>query len=238
MYIGSVGMGGLNHLVYEIVDNSVDEYLAGYCTEITVTIEDDDSVTVSDNGRGIPVDMHEKGVSAERVIMTTLHAGGKFDNNAYKTSGGLHGVGSSVVNALSEYMEIKVSKGGKVYYDSYAKGIPTVDLENGLLPVIGRAKGTGTTITFKADAEIFEHTTISKEYLERLKTRLHETCWLNPGLKITYVNQRKDHAETVVYSEPDGLKSFIQELNKDKNPLHDPILAKGQVGDIEVEMAL
>ena len=138
MYIGGVGTKGLNHLIYEIVDNAVDEHLAGFCTEITVTLEADGSCTVKDNGRGIPVEMHKKGVSAERVVLSTLHAGGKFDNNSYKTSGGLHGVGSSVVNALSERMKVKISRDGKVYYDEYEKGHPVVELKDGLLPVIGK----------------------------------------------------------------------------------------------------
>ena len=142
MYIGGVSTSGLNHLVYEIVDNAVDEHLAGFCTHIEVTLEKDGSVTVSDNGRGIPVDRHQKGVSAERVIFTTLHAGGKFDNNSYKTSGGLHGVGSSVVNALSEYLEIKICKGGYIHYDSYERGVPTAELKNGLLPKIGKTDKT------------------------------------------------------------------------------------------------
>ena len=138
MYIGGVGTKGLNHLIYEIVDNAVDEHLAGFCTEITVTLEADGSCTVKDNGRGIPVEMHKKGVSAERVVLSTLHAGGKFDNNSYKTSGGLHGVGSSVVNALSDRMKVKISRDGKVYYDEYEKGHPVVELKDGLLPVIGK----------------------------------------------------------------------------------------------------
>ena len=138
MYIGGVGTKGLNHLIYEIVDNAVDEHLAGFCTEITVTLEADGSCTVKDNGRGIPVEMHKKGISAERVVLSTLHAGGKFDNNSYKTSGGLHGVGSSVVNALSERMKVKISRDGKVYYDEYEKGHPVVELKDGLLPVIGK----------------------------------------------------------------------------------------------------
>ena len=137
MYIGSVGTKGLNHLIYEIVDNAVDEHLAGYCTEVLVALEADGSCTVRDNGRGIPVGLHKKGVSAERVVLSTLHAGGKFDNDSYKTSGGLHGVGSSVVNALSERLSIKVYRDGYIHFDAYEKGIPTVELKDGLLPVLG-----------------------------------------------------------------------------------------------------
>ena len=140
MYIGGVGTKGLNHLIYEIVDNAVDEHLAGFCSKIWVKLEKDGSCTVKDNGRGIPVEMHQKGVSAARIVLSTLHAGGKFDNEAYKTSGGLHGVGSSVVNALSEYMDVKISRGGLVYHDAYEKGSPVVELEHGLLPVVGKSK--------------------------------------------------------------------------------------------------
>ena len=235
MYIGSVGRTGLNHLVYEIVDNSVDEYLAGSCSKIEVTLEDDDSVIISDNGRGIPVDMHEKGVSAERVIFTTLHAGGKFDNKAYKTSGGLHGVGSSVVNALSEYLEIKISKNGKIYYDSYERGIPAVELEDGLLPIIGRSKQSGTTITFKPDPEIFENTRFKADWIEN---RLHETAYLNPGLTLIFHNHRPGEEKTVVYNEPEGLSAYIRELNEGKEALHDIILIKGASEGIELELAL
>ena len=138
MYIGSVSTKGLNHLVYEIVDNAVDEHLAGFCSQIEVTLEKDGSATVTDNGRGVPVGMHAKGVSAARIVYTTLHAGGKFDDSAYKTSGGLHGVGSSVVNALSTYMDVKISRDGAVHHDRYERGIPVVELEDGLLPVIGK----------------------------------------------------------------------------------------------------
>ena len=151
MYIGSVTRKGLNHLIYEIVDNSVDEHLAGFCSEIHVILEADGSATVWDNGRGIPVDMHSKGVSAERVVFTTLHAGGKFDDRIYKTSGGLHGVGSSVVNALSTYLEIKVNRDGRIHYDKYEKGIPVIELENGLLPIVGKTNKTGTWIHFLPD---------------------------------------------------------------------------------------
>ena len=188
MYIGGVSTSGLNHLVYEIVDNAVDEHLAGFCNCIEVTLENDGSVTVADNGRGIPVDRHKLGVSAERIIFTTLHAGGKFDHNAYKTSGGLHGVGSSVVNALSEYLEIKICINGIIYYDAYERGKPTVELKNGLLPKIGRTKDTGTIINFKPDSEIFEKTRFKAEWI---KSRLHETTYLNPGLKIIFSNKRQ-----------------------------------------------
>ncbi|MBQ6679772.1 MAG: DNA gyrase subunit B [Lachnospiraceae bacterium] len=234
MYIGSTGRTGLNHLVYEIVDNSVDEYLAGVCTKIEVTLEEDDSVIVSDNGRGIPVDMHEKGVSAERVILTTLHAGGKFDNVAYKTSGGLHGVGSSAVNALSEYLEIKISRGGKIYYDAYERGVPTVELEKGLLPVIGRSKESGTTITFKPDPEIFEKTRFKAEWIEN---RLHETAYLNPGLTLVFNNHRPGEEKTVVYNEPEGLKAYIRELNEGKTPVSDIITVHGASEGIEMDLA-
>ena len=156
MYIGGVGAKGLNHLIYEVLDNAVDEHLAGVCTQIKVTLEADGSCTVRDNGRGIPVQMHKKGVSAVRVVLTTLHAGGKFDNQAYKTSGGLHGVGSSVVNALSERMDVKVYQGGFIHHDAYKRGKPTEKLENGLLPVLGKTKETGTEINFLPDPEIFE----------------------------------------------------------------------------------
>ena len=158
MYIGSVSTKGLNHLIYEIVDNAVDEALAGFCTEIRVVLEKDGTATVTDNGRGIPVDMHQKGISAARLVFTTLHAGGKFDDSAYKTSGGLHGVGSSVVNALSTYMDVKISRDGAVYHDRYERGVPVIELENGLLPKIGKTKKTGTTINFLPDDTIFEKT--------------------------------------------------------------------------------
>ncbi len=192
MYIGSVGTKGLNHLIYEIVDNSVDEHLAGYCSEIRVTLEADGSCTVRDNGRGIPVEMHKKGVSAERVVLATLHAGGKFDNEAYKTSGGLHGVGSSVVNALSSHMDVKVYRDGKIHHDAYERGVPVIELKDGLLPVIGRTKETGTQINFMPDDEIFERTRFKADWL---KSRLHETAYLNPNLTIYYANRRSGEEE-------------------------------------------
>ena len=235
MYIGSVGTKGLNHLIYEIVDNSVDEHLAGYCSEIWVILEPDGSCTVRDNGRGIPVEMHKKGVSAERVVLATLHAGGKFDNEAYKTSGGLHGVGSSVVNALSSHMDVKVFRDGKIHHDAYVRGVPVVELEDGLLPVIGKTKETGTQINFMPDEEIFERTRFKADWL---KSRLHETAYLNPSLTIHYANHRPGEDEAIDYHEPDGLTAYVRELNSGKTPVHDPIYIKGCVDRVEVEIAL
>ena len=234
MYIGSVGTKGLNHLIYEIVDNSVDEHLAGACSQIRVTLEADGSCTVRDNGRGIPVEMHKKGVTAERIVLSTLHAGGKFDNNAYKTSGGLHGVGSSVVNALSAHLEVNVYKNGQIHHDAYERGIPTVELIDGLLPVVGKTRETGTEINFLPDPEIFEKTRFKADWL---KSRLHETAYLNPKLTILYENKRAGEAEKVTYSEPDGIVAYVRELNSTKTPIHDPIYFKGVSDQIEVEVA-
>ena len=234
MYIGSVSTKGLNHLIYEIVDNAVDEHLAGYCTEIHVTLEKDGSATVSDNGRGVPVGMHEKGVSAARLVFTTLHAGGKFDDAAYKTSGGLHGVGSSVVNALSAYMDVQISREGYIHHDRYERGIPVVELEKGLLPTIGKTKKTGTTINFLPDDTIFEKT---KFRAEEVKSRLHETAYLNPDLKIIFDDKRLEQPEHIEYHEPDGILGFIKDLNKKKDTLHDPVYFKGTADGIEVEAA-
>ena len=234
MYIGSVGTKGLNHLIYEIVDNSVDEHLAGACSQIRVTLEADGSCTVRDNGRGIPVEMHKKGVAAERIVLSTLHAGGKFDNNAYKTSGGLHGVGSSVVNALSAHLEVNVYKNGQIHHDAYERGIPTVELIDGLLPVVGKTRETGTEINFLPDPEIFEKTRYKADWL---KSRLHETAYLNPKLTILYENKRAGEAEKVTYSEPDGIVAYVRELNSTKTPIHDPIYFKGVSDQIEVEVA-
>ena len=234
MYIGSVGTKGLNPLIYEIVDNSVDEHLAGACSQIRVTLEADGSCTVRDNGRGIPVEMHKKGVAAERIVLSTLHAGGKFDNNAYKTSGGLHGVGSSVVNALSAHLEVNVYKNGQIHHDAYERGIPTVELIDGLLPVVGKTRETGTEINFLPDPEIFEKTRFKADWL---KSRLHETAYLNPKLTILYENKRAGEAEKVTYSEPDGIVAYVRELNSTKTPIHDPIYFKGVSDQIEVEVA-
>lgn len=235
MYIGSVGTKGLNHLIYEIVDNAVDAHLAGFCSKVWVTLEADGSCTVRDNGRGIPVELHKKGVSAERVVLATLHAGGKFDNEAYKTSGGLHGVGSSVVNALSSHMDVKVYRDGCIYHDAYEKGLPVIPLENGLLPVIGKTRETGTQINFLPDDEIFERTRFKADWL---KSRLHETAYLNPNLMIFYANKRSGESEQITYHEPEGIVSYVKELNTGKTAVHDPIYFKGTVDKVEVEVAL
>ena len=235
MYIGSVGTKGLNHLIYEIVDNAVDEHLAGFCSKVWVTLEADGSCPVRDNGRGIPVELHKKGVSAERVVLATLHAGGKFDNEAYKTSGGLHGVGSSVVNALSSHMDVKVYRDGCIYHDAYEKGLPVIPLENGLLPVIGKTRETGTQINFLPDDEIFERTRFKADWL---KSRLHETAYLNPNLMIFYANKRSGESEQITYHEPEGIVSYVKELNTGKTAVHDPIYFKGTVDKVEVEVAL
>ena len=235
MYIGSTSRKGLNHLVYEIVDNSVDEHLAGYCTDISVFLEKDGSVTVEDNGRGIPVGMHEKGVPAERLVLTTLHAGGKFGEGAYKTSGGLHGVGSSVVNALSTWMDVQVMQGGKIYHDRYSKGKPTEKLKNGLLPVIGKTEKTGTRIQFLPDPEIFDRTDFSAA---DIKSRLHETAYLNPGLTIHYEDRRKEETETVIFHEPEGIVGFVKELGQKSESVCNPVYFCGEAEGIKVEAAL
>ncbi|MCI8373498.1 MAG: DNA gyrase subunit B [Lachnospiraceae bacterium] len=234
MYIGSVTRKGLNHLIYEIVDNSVDEHLAGFCSEIHVILEADGSATVWDNGRGIPVDMHSKGVSAERVVFTTLHAGGKFDDQIYKTSGGLHGVGSSVVNALSTYLEIKVNRDGGIHYDKYEKGIPVIELENGLLPIVGKTNKTGTWIHFLPDDTIFERTRFKGT---EVMSRLHETAYLNPNLTIYYEDRRGEEIVRETFHEQDGLVGYIKDINKKADVLHEPIYFKGENDGITVEAA-
>ena len=235
MYIGSVSTKGLNHLIYEIVDNAVDEHLAGFCSTIHVTLEADGSATVSDNGRGIPVGMHEKGISAERLVFTTLHAGGKFDNDAYKTSGGLHGVGSSVVNALSAHMHVTVKTGGYIYEDRYERGVPTLELQDGLLPVVGKTKESGTTINFLPDDTIFDRTRFKED---EVKSRLHETAYLNPALTIIYEDKRREEIEHIEYHEPEGIIGFIKDMNKSKEAIHDVIYYKGESEGITVEVAL
>ena len=234
MYIGSVSTRGLNHLIYEIVDNAVDEHLAGYCDTITVTLEADGSATVTDNGRGIPVGMHEKGISAERLVFTTLHAGGKFDNSAYKTSGGLHGVGSSVVNALSARMTVTVKVDGFIYEDKYERGIPVIELENGLLPVKGKTRETGTAINFLPDDTIFDKTRFKED---EVKSRLHETAYLNPNLTIVFRDLRRETPEDVTYHEPEGITGFIKDMNRNQEAVHEVIYFSGESEGIAVEAA-
>jgi len=234
MYIGSVSTKGLNHLIYEIMDNSVDEHLAGFCDRIEVFLEADGSATVSDNGRGIPVGMHEKGVSAERLVFTTLHAGGKFDNDAYKASGGLHGVGSSVVNALSKKLTVRVKNGGYIYEDTYERGVPTTELKDGLLPVVGKTKEAGTTINFLPDDTIFEKTRFREE---EVKSRLHETAYLNPELTIVFEDRRKDEIEHLEFHEPDGIVGFIKDMNANKETVHEVAYFEGEAEGIQVQIA-
>jgi DNA gyrase subunit B len=232
MYIGSTSEKGLHHLVWEIVDNSIDEALAGYCTEINVTIEKDNSITVKDNGRGIPVGIQEKmGRPAVEVILTVLHAGGKFGGGGYKVSGGLHGVGASVVNALSTELEVYVHRDGKIHYQKYKRGVPVEDLK-----VIGETDQTGTTIRFKPDDEIFKETT-EFDY-DTLANRLRELAFLNRGIKITIEDKRVENKRNEYYYEG-GIKSYVEHLNRTREVLHDePIYMEGEKEGITVEVAL
>ncbi|MEG1361967.1 MAG: ATP-binding protein, partial [Lachnospiraceae bacterium] len=234
MYIGSVSKRGLNHLIFEIVDNAVDEHLAGSCDTIRVILEEDGSCSVEDNGRGIPVGMHKKGVSAERIVFTTLHAGGKFDSSVYKTSGGLHGVGSSVVNALSEYLDVQIKLNGAIHHDRYERGIPVIELQDGLLPIIGKSKETGTRINFKPDVEIFEKIRFTAE---EVKSRLHETAYLNPGLFIVFDDLRGEEKEHVEFHEPQGIIGYVADINKNSEPIAEVIYFKGESDGITVEIA-
>ena len=229
MYIGNTGTEGLHHLVHELVDNSIDEALAGYCQKIEVIIHIDNSVTVRDDGRGIPVDFHEKEKRpAVEVVMMKLHSGGKFDNQTYKISGGLHGVGLSVVNALSEFVELEIRRDGKVYHQLYERGEIKTELN-----VTGKTKHTGTQIRFKPDAEIFETTTFS---FEMLSQRLRELAFLNKGLSISIEDERTEKRHDFFYK--GGILSFIEYLNKNKNCLHSkPIYVQGQKNGLEVELA-
>ncbi|MCC7240422.1 MAG: DNA topoisomerase (ATP-hydrolyzing) subunit B [Acidobacteria bacterium] len=229
MYIGSTGPAGLHHLVYEIVDNSIDEALAGYCTEINLTLHLDQSVTVVDNGRGIPVDMHESGRPAAEVALTVLHAGGKFDNKSYKVSGGLHGVGSSVVNALSERLELEIWRNDKVYQQAYARGRPTTDLT-----ITGTTKRRGTKITFRPDDQIFETTDFS---FDTLAQRLRELAFLNAGLIITLDDERDGKAHRFHYE--GGIVSFVEHLNKNKGIVNEKaIYMRGERDGIDAEIAM
>ena len=235
MYIGSVSRKGLNHLIYEIVDNAVDEHLAGFCKTIEVYLEKDGSCTVNDDGRGIPVGMHEKGMSAARLVFTTLHAGGKFDDSVYKTSGGLHGVGSSVVSALSTYMDVQISREGAIQHDRYERGIPVLGLENGLLPILGKTRKTGTKVNFLPDPEIFEKTRFKED---EVISRLHETAYLNPELTIIFEDRRGAEVQHLEFHEPDGIIGFVKDMNKKSETLHDVIYFKGESEGITVEGAI
>src|SRR5579872_2803857 len=230
MYIGSTGDMGLHHLVWEVVDNSVDEAMAGYADEITVTVHADDSVTVVDNGRGIPVDMHatEKRPAAE-VVLTVLHAGGKFDSDTYKVSGGLHGVGVSVVNALSDWLELEISRDGGVWEQTYEKGKPTSKLKQ-----TGKTRKTGTKITFHPDPSIFDKVVYSYDLLAQ---RLRELAFLNKGLKITLQDERSE--KTTEFRFTGGIVEFVKHLNRGKQTLHDsPLYIEGKRDNVEVEIAL
>jgi DNA gyrase subunit B len=230
MYIGSTGEMGLHHLVWEVVDNSVDEAMAGHADEVNVTVHEDNSVTVVDNGRGIPVDMHatEKRPAAE-VVLTVLHAGGKFDSDTYKVSGGLHGVGVSVVNALSDWLELEIQRDGAVWEQSYERGKPTSKLKQ-----TGKTRKTGTKVTFHADPSIFEKTTYS---YDTLATRLREYAFLNKGLKITLMDERTEKSAEFRFT--GGIAEFVKHLNRGKTTLHDaPIYMEGKKGNVEIEIAL
>src|SRR5690242_8227607 len=221
MYIGSVSARGLHHLVYEVVDNSVDEALAGYCTEISVTIHADNAITVADNGRGIPVDLHktEKKPGVE-VALTVLHAGGKFNKASYKVSGGLHGVGVSVVNALSELLKLEIRRQGKVFYQEYRRGDPATEFKE-----IGVSDRTGTSVTFKADAQIFRNIDFSYDTLAQ---RMRELSYLNRGLSITIIDERPAEPRRLDFSSAGGLVSFVEDLNASKETIHNqPIELKG-----------
>ncbi|RMI01705.1 MAG: DNA topoisomerase (ATP-hydrolyzing) subunit B [Calditrichaeota bacterium] len=230
MYIGDVTARGLHHLVYEIVDNSIDEAMAGYCDKIVVTIHKDESITVEDNGRGIPVDLHkETGKSALEVIMTVLHAGGKFDKSTYKVSGGLHGVGASVVNALSEWCVVRVYRDGAVWEQRYERGIPTTPVQK-----VGKAKRTGTTTTFLADREIFKKV---KYNFDTLANRLRDLAFLNRGLKIVLRDERETPPVEETFHYKGGLVEFVKYLDQNRTSLHKPIYFEEQRDDIQVEIA-
>ncbi|MCJ7614921.1 MAG: ATP-binding protein, partial [Desulfobacterales bacterium] len=229
MYIGNVDVEGLHHLVYEVVDNSIDEAMAGYCDLINITIHTDNSISVEDNGRGIPIGIHKtEKVPAVEVVMTKLHAGGKFDDNSYKVSGGLHGVGVSVVNALSKLLEVEIYNNGNIYYQTYAKGKKTSELE-----VLGKTKKRGTKIHFFTDTEILNNDNFVYEILIR---RLRELAFLNKGLKITIEDERADKKKEFFYE--GGISSFVEYLNKLHTPLHKPVFLEGTKNDVHIELAL
>lgn len=232
MYIGSTGIRGLNHLIYEIVDNAVDEHLEGFCSEINVTLESDGSVTVEDNGRGVPIEIHPTAkIPAVEVVFTMLHAGGKFENSGYKISGGLHGVGAAVVNALSKWLVVTVKRDGIVYQQKFERGVTKTPLTQ-----IGKClkKETGTTVSFLPDDEIFEKT-IFKE--DAVKSRLHETAYLNPELTIIFSDKRSGKDETITFREPKGIESYVADINKNKEAVSSIIHFKDTYEGIEVEVA-
>ncbi|HBO69652.1 MAG TPA: DNA gyrase subunit B, partial [Deltaproteobacteria bacterium] len=231
MYIGSTDANGLHHLVYEVVDNSIDEAMAGHCDAISVTIHPDNSVSVDDNGRGIPIDVMEGegGKPAAEVVLTVLHSGGKFDRDTYKVSGGLHGVGVSVVNALSESLEAEIRRDGKVYHLGFSRGMTTSPMT-----VTGKSRKTGTRITFRPDTQIFTETEFS---FETLSQRLRELSFLNAGLKISILDERTEKSHEFQYK--GGIVSFVQHLNRNKNALHSkPIYVEGEKDNVQAEVAL
>lgn len=237
MYIGSTGKRGLHHLIWEILDNSIDEHLAGFCSKINITLQKDGGITIKDNGRGVPVDLHPtKKIPTVRVVYTILHAGGKFDNTVYKVSGGLHGVGSSVVNALSSKMKVEIRRDGNIYQDIYENGgHPVTKLVKGQLPIIGNCKksDTGTTVTFYPDDSIFETVVFKSEII---KKKLKEIAYLNKNLQITFKNENT--GEEITYQEEFGIQSFVRYLTREETVLHeDAIYIEGKSGDIEVEVA-
>ena len=230
MYIGNLSTEGLHHLVYEVVDNSIDEALAGFCDQIDIQIQTDNTITVEDNGRGIPIDTHKKeGLPAVEVVMTKLHAGGKFDNQSYKVSGGLHGVGVSVVNALSEYLEVEIRKGGKVYHQRYERGDTVTSLE-----IIGTTQRRGTRVTFGPDPLIFKDIDFSYEILVN---RLRELAFLTKGVRITIEDERTNRKQQFYYE--GGIISFVQHLNKNRNSVHpEVIFLSGDRNGVSVEISL
>ena len=237
MYIGSTGSRGLHHLIWEILDNGIDEHLAGFCSEIQIILQKDGGITIQDNGRGVPVDIHPtKKIPTARVVYTILHAGGKFGNTAYKVSGGLHGVGASVVNALSSKMTVEIRRNGEVYRDAYENGgHPTVDLVNGLLPVVGKCKksDTGTKVTFYPDPAIFETVEFKSDVIQK---KLKEIAYLNKNLKINFTDEYT--GTTTTYVEEYGIKSFVSFINRDSEVLNNEVIyIEGTSGDIEVEVA-
>jgi DNA gyrase subunit B len=229
MYIGNVDVEGLHHLVYEIIDNSIDEAMAGYCDKIHVVIHTDNSVSVEDNGRGIPIGIHKsENVPALEVVMTKLHAGGKFDNNSYKVSGGLHGVGVSVVNALSLLLEVEIYTGEKIYYQSYEKGKKTCELK-----IIGETKKRGTKIRFVPDTTILNDNNFNYDIICR---RIRELAFLNAGIQISIEDERFDKKETFLYK--GGIVEFVEYLNRRNVPLHKPIFIQGMKNDVQIEVAI